>query len=236
MAIRSPNWRLWRPICIAVACCALVGAWGGCNAQKRYQVLSFFFDGVPDPNAPPEGRRGSLDGRPRARIYMHKPYADGIANPNADGTCNGCHTGNPQMSVFETMNTLSIESKVCLKCHDRVLREYPVMHGPVVSVECLRCHAPHESSHPALLAKTSPAVCVQCHDRELLPPPPEEHLNPKADCLECHSGHGALRHGLLKVRPATLPTTLPTLPTSEPVQASSPAATSAVAGIPRVQR
>ena len=34
-------------VCAAIAC-----LWAGCTAQKKYQVLSIFFDGVPNPDAP----------------------------------------------------------------------------------------------------------------------------------------------------------------------------------------
>ena len=37
---------LW--VGVAVMLAAVVA--GGCSSEKRYRVLSFFFDGVPDPN------------------------------------------------------------------------------------------------------------------------------------------------------------------------------------------
>lgn len=180
----------------------MIASWFGCTAQKRYVVLSFFFDGVPDPSKPAPGSRGTIgaNGQVVLASHVHKPYAD--------GNCQACHTGGTD-SVFRASSGLSIESDVCLKCHQKVLTQYPVMHGPVTSVECLRCHTPHESNSAHLLSSASPRVCVQCHTPELLSTKPPEHMVKTADCLSCHSGHGGLKHKLLLDRATTRPATQP---------------------------
>src|SRR4051794_38380706 len=38
---------------------APVGVWVGCTAESKYKTLSYFFDGVPDPNAPKPGAGGA---------------------------------------------------------------------------------------------------------------------------------------------------------------------------------
>ena len=168
----------------------------GCSSEKRYKVLSFFFDGVPDPNAPAVAtgdqdefggqRAGNGSGAAKPVAFMHKPYGD--------NQCSACHEN--ARGNFDDFQKLS--SDVCLKCHDKVRDEFPVMHGPVAAAECNLCHVPHESSIPHLLRDAAPTVCVQCHQPELLSPTPREHLLPDKSCLDCHTGHGSDKHGLLK--------------------------------------
>jgi predicted CXXCH cytochrome family protein len=163
----------------------------GCTAEKRYKVLSFFFDGVPDPNAPkvavdssgnPLTRPGALPG---ITVVLHKPYAD-----NNCGACHESATG-----TYEQFTKLPPE--VCLKCHAKVPSEYTIMHGPVSAGECLLCHTPHESSIAHLLKDPPPGVCTQCHVSELLPKEPADHLTNRS-CLDCHTAHGGEKHGLLR--------------------------------------
>ena len=168
-------------------------AFNGCSRGQRYRTLSFFFDGVPDPYAPPkipgqedDASQQGVGGAAKVFVVLHKPYRD--------NRCNECHTNTG--GNFEDFQKL--ESTICLKCHQKVQTEYPVMHGPVVVTECNICHVPHESSIPHLLRDTAPTVCVQCHQPELLSPNPKEHLMPNKSCLDCHSGHGGQKHGLLK--------------------------------------
>lgn len=189
----------------AAAALALIMAlsfWPGCTPDKRYQVLSFFFDGVPDPSLAkvPEGasvRGRSASGAPLV-FFAHKPYAD--------ENCAACHVAGADR-VYRP-DTATVSPTVCLNCHTGVTDKYPVMHGPVAAVECLWCHAPHEADNKQLLKAPSPDICLQCHSPELLSPTPPEHLQPGANCLECHVAHGANSHGLLRAgRPTLAPTT-----------------------------
>ncbi len=195
---------------LMVAMCLAACMWSGCTAQRRYRVLSFFFDGVPDPNAPPglastgeesDTANGSVAVK-RAVVYVHKPYAD--------NECDSCHVG--ATGQFEDFKKL--ESSICMKCHSKVPTRYPVMHGPVAAVECLWCHVPHESTIKGMLKEPAPAVCMQCHDRELLSANPPEHMIADKSCLDCHLPHGGPKHKLLREdmalqspAPATMPTT-----------------------------
>ena len=161
----------------------------GCTAEKRYKVLSIFFDGVPDPNAPfAQIDEVDATGKPviRAASFAHKPYAD--------GKCDACH-GSASGSTFESFQKL--DDSVCAKCHDKIPHEYPRMHGPVALGQCSLCHVPHESSVQYLLKDNAPTVCTTCHLKELLPASPPEHLTER-NCLDCHSGHGGTARALLK--------------------------------------
>jgi predicted CXXCH cytochrome family protein len=191
---------------------AAVGSMG-CNSENRYRTLSFFFDGVPNPNAPSRTAGGAGGGAvdefaPNAavqKVYIHKPYADGMIDSKK---CAVCHVGST--NEFESFR--AVTSDVCLKCHKDKLTQYPVMHGPVTAVECTLCHAAHESTIPGMLNYAAPKVCVQCHDRELLSPNPPEHLAADSKCLSCHFAHGGPAHKLLRasaVAPGAAPRVAP---------------------------
>jgi predicted CXXCH cytochrome family protein len=214
-------------VAVLIALIALMLALAtGCSSEKRYKVLSFFFDGVPNPNAPAGANGAEGDefaggqqagGAPKLLAIIHKPYAE--------NKCNDCHDN--ASGRFDDFQKL--DSSICLKCHDSLRTQYPVMHGPVAVGECNLCHVPHESTTPHLLRDDAPAVCTQCHQPELLSPTPREHLMPTKSCLDCHSGHGGTEHGLLKKAPdsTTRPTTVPT---AAAVTAAAPAVPAAVAG------
>ena len=186
-----------------------LSVWSGCTAtEKNYKVLTFFFDGVPDPNAPVQVSGGESESIVSAPVSLggrgsiHKPYAE--------NKCSDCHGGASRFEEFT-----KIPPTVCLNCHKDVPNAYPVMHGPVATIECNWCHSPHESPSASLLKFPSPDVCVQCHEQTLLPTTVPEHLEPGHDCLKCHVGHGSEKHGLLRPTIAiAVPTTMPTTTTA----------------------
>lgn len=164
-----------------------------CTPQTRYKTLSFFFDGVPNPDAPnaTDDRGGGSKGNSFTIASTHPPFD----NEN----CGACHASSEQtgsMRGFDTFKKLTAE--ICSKCHAQVTEQFRYMHGPVVNGVCLMCHSPHESDQPHLLKLASPKVCLQCHQPNDLGPPIEAHSNPTNDCLVCHVGHGSSEHGLLR--------------------------------------
>lgn len=181
---------IWVGACVAIMSILLAG----CSPQRNYKVLSFFFDGVPDPNKPVGAAQDEMaefgPRTPGAQViaFEHKPYKD--------GKCDSCHAG-ADVNNFESFQ--KVGNAVCLKCHVEKLTQYPVMHGPVVAVECLLCHQPHESTIPGMLNAAAPQVCAQCHERDLLSAKPPEHKLADSKCLECHVAHGGPKHGLLRV-------------------------------------
>jgi predicted CXXCH cytochrome family protein len=173
----------------------------GCgNATTRYRVLSFFFDGVPDPNAAtgPTTRRTGERGKV---VFVHKPFADAEAD---EKKCATCH-----LNTSDIFARAQVRRDVCVECHASVKREYRYTHGPVVNNLCQFCHAPHQSINEHLLKMPAPAVCTQCHFPETLGSNPPEHLIAKSNCISCHSGHGGLDRMLL--RPTTMPATRATV-------------------------
>jgi len=195
---------------------AAIWVCSGCGTPaNRYRTLSFFFDGVPDPNAPPGSARARGEaadefaptpGAPVVKAYIHKPYAQAMEDSTK---CSVCHVG--ASGGYE--NFQAVGSDICLKCHKDKLTQYPVMHGPVVAVECTLCHAAHESTIPGMLNYAPPKICIQCHERDLLSANPPEHLLPDSQCLSCHYGHGGPQHKLLRPKVTTAaPATRPAAP------------------------
>ena len=180
-----------------IAILLLAATWVGCTPQKKYQVLSFFFDGVPDPNAPPGSAAEAANLAATARLrhvpaYRHKPFVEGICQP--------CHLQNLDVDLAHV-------KEECLSCHPQVEGQFAVMHRPLVTGQCLWCHAPHESELPHLLRADSANLCVQCHDPRMLSPQPIQHTQPSGNCLSCHAGHGGSTPALLRPQPTTSPAT-----------------------------
>lgn len=179
MTERSPAHRrgIRRPagplLCAAVA--VALAIWAGCTVTKdNYEVLSFFFDGVPDPNAP-IGAAG-VPIRQSPTYSLHQPYAE--------RKCVECHG--------RRFNVTAVGADICLTCHEGVTDALPRMHGPVAAGACLWCHAPHESPYAALLKGPERDVCGACHTPDMLSGSriPEHGADSEVGCLECHSAHG----------------------------------------------
>lgn len=184
--------RLAAGLLLLVAVLTLLGCG---DANRRYRILSFWFDGVPDPNASTfKTKQTGASGRP---IYVHRPYAE--------NKCDSCHQNNSSDDVF---TRTQVQADACYQCHRDVPGRYAAMHGPVASGRCTLCHAAHQSTEPHLLKYPSPRVCQTCHETSSLGQRPAEHLDPKADCLSCHQGHGG--DDLRMLKPAPGPSVVPT--------------------------
>jgi len=122
--------------------------------------------------------------------------------------------------------------KMCVKCHKDVSTQFVRMHGPVANAACRWCHAPHESTEPALLKDPPIKVCTQCHDQQLLGNNPPEHTDGKTSCISCHGGHGGPERYFLKPQahpqwPDTRPATQPAGAAPQPDMPSMPLASNA---------
>jgi predicted CXXCH cytochrome family protein len=166
--------------------------WLGCGTpEQRYKVLSTFFDGVPNPH--PTTQDSALAGITTPGAGAARPVLLSVHKPYADKQCQGCHDSpNPGPSASV------LNSDSCLKCHEAVLNQNPIMHEPVTNKACLWCHEPHSSRYVKLLRTDAAALCTQCHDRNLLSTTTPEHTASDAACLSCHAGHGGTDHALLK--------------------------------------
>lgn len=177
--------RLDRRTGLGIVSVILAISWLGCSVEKNYDLLSFFFDGVPNPNLSYEDDPGTFLTRPGAAIVMHQPFAD--------DNCGACHANPGQLNLSRD------DSSICLKCHEETTTQYPFMHGATVGMACLWCHDPHRSPYDSLLRAQAPELCRQCHNPSLTVRPEEiEHIQTETECLNCHYGHGGSSRYFLK--------------------------------------
>lgn len=179
---------------------ATVATWvvaAACAPATRYRVLSFFLDGVPDPNAPKidatanlpttgptSAAAASAGAAPRATLFPHKPYRD--------GQCAGCHD-------LETGQLVRpVEQGLCLNCHRNVPGDVRYVHGPVAVNACTMCHHYHASPFEKLLLKEPLPTCFRCHDREDLTPGEHHAEIEQVGCVICHDPHGGPERFFLK--------------------------------------
>ncbi|NOG53757.1 MAG: hypothetical protein HND57_05430 [Planctomycetes bacterium] len=168
----------------------LLAWWAGCGSpDQRYRVLSFFIDGVPDPNASTLGS----DDQGNPMFYMeHQPYAE--------ENCAACH-GGAGISGLSLAGFQQVSVDICKECHEEQVSLHPYMHGPVASRACLWCHDPHNSRYPHLLQEAPHRLCAQCHEQALLDPTVLEHGLEDSNCIDCHSGHGGTNPFFIIERP-----------------------------------
>jgi predicted CXXCH cytochrome family protein len=183
---------------------ALVLAWlalasgPGCSTtpEQRYEVLTFFFDGVPPPASMLEEvpvEEPLIDvveeplQRPRqpAVVYtMHDPYGA--------KDCDECHE-----SKFSN-NLTSEGEELCFGCHDEEDFGGEVLHGPRAAGECTACHNPHKSPYSFLLKEEGSALCEDCHDSTTFARLEAHRAEEGDDCVSCHNPHASDREYMLE--------------------------------------
>jgi predicted CXXCH cytochrome family protein len=163
----------------------------GCNPGEHYELLSFFFDGVPDPNAPVDDLSDSPAAQARRRLAIKYNYHQ----PYAQENCVACHTSHDPSALMPG-------ASVCAQCHGNKPDQFELMHGPVAVGDCLVCHNPHQSTTVFMLRDQPRALCGQCHTQpDTLGPTPSAHMDPQRSCLDCHSGHGGDQPNFLHPAP-----------------------------------
>lgn len=173
-----------RRLLIGFGAAAVALTWlAACAPDTRYRVLSFFFDGVPEPGAPPKRVQtgpGLLVAAPPPRkqvvVYRHPPYVD--------NKCRECH------DPFGSWLTRTPEEGLCQRCHPGVPGPWPYLHGPAAANACLSCHHHHESLHRWLLLVDPKDLCYRCHKQSDLTTGPHHAELAERPCLECHNPHG----------------------------------------------
>jgi predicted CXXCH cytochrome family protein len=173
----------------------LGGALVACLApERRYEVLSRFFDGVPDPSQPVIVEQ-SVDGQTQeehqggagtagSQHSTHKPYAD--------ETCDVCH--NPA----EGFALVTPKTRLCQLCHSGTAFEGEVLHGPVAASQCYACHDPHDAEFPHLLSAPGSLACLTCHNETTFSQLREHQSEKGEECLDCHNPHAADKAYLLR--------------------------------------
>jgi predicted CXXCH cytochrome family protein len=170
-----------------------------CAASTRYDVLTFFFDGVP----PPEGayvldvESLQLPDKPRGKFASSEPMdvpaaaiPASVHAPFQKNECRSCH------DISKGLQAGSITIQMCDTCHGEQRRESGWDHGPMNLGTCLPCHKAHSSQYPRLLSQPIPDLCVYCHWSEDSEGGTFEHLTEidagEKDlnaCLDCHDPH-----------------------------------------------
>jgi len=156
----------------------------GCEPRTSYKVLSFFFDGVSDPDK-------AIVTTEKTDVKESKFNQGSTHGPFAAKNCGACHKR-------EQGNQLVLpKEKLCVSCHKLDFEGAEWVHGPVASEGCWICHSPHQSAYPFLLDAPAKEVCFRCHEERAVMKN-EAHQDVAAGCLDCHDAHASQRKFLLK--------------------------------------
>jgi predicted CXXCH cytochrome family protein len=188
---------LFRRIQLAAAISLIGGAclMPACTEQNRYRVLTFFFDGVPEPGsvptkgyAAPEG--ALVDGATAEdhaggyKVYGHTPYKE--------DRCADCH------DILSGQLARTPEQGLCLTCHVVPAPGARYEHGPVAANDCTFCHHPHVSRYPYVLKYDPHTLCFQCHQAADLSTGQHHADLESGNCVDCHDPHGGTDRYFLK--------------------------------------
>ncbi len=190
-------WNRWLRGKTVIGIVFVVGA-TACAPSLRHGVLTFFFDGVPEPGAEPEvgyparpGRalgpsEDDLPAEPEVRrvVYSHPPYRE-----NRCGSCHNKEDGQVHRSP---------EEGLCLTCHAELVRTPKFLHGPVAANACAFCHHHHASTYPKLLLDDPLTICFGCHEEDDLTTGAHHANRDTQPCLLCHDPHGGGERFFLK--------------------------------------
>jgi predicted CXXCH cytochrome family protein len=187
-----------------------------CTQTDRYRTLTFFFEGVPDPNAPSRevlagGEEGLEVQDPLSAARKRSGPEKTLHRPFEERSCGECH------NMYQGGKVKTPAGGLCLSCHEDFLDERLFVHGPVAVNACLRCHFPHESTLPYLLKGDVEFLCLACHaESDLAGSEYHEDLGESVDgCIRCHDPHGGDNNLFLlppdQPRTATLETSIPEL-------------------------
>ena len=160
----------------------------GCSSTTNYSSLSFFFDGISNPNETKHIKNNSttyLINRNRSKkvkknnvikYFAHGPYGAKL--------CGDCH------NVKQGFTLLKQEPQLCYGCHTRFEKFPKFPHGPVYGGYCSTCHHPHRSKNRSLLLISGNGLCYKCHKESSLFNK-EVHLSSREkECIKCHNPHG----------------------------------------------
>lgn len=167
----------------------------GCDPAQRYHLLSFFLDGVPDPNKPKvvsvsetKDSTGTTDSsivvtKSEQKYSMHPPYAD--------RSCATCHSSGGGNKLTEELPAL------CYNCHKNYSTATTYVHGPVAGGFCTACHEPHFGKAPKLLKRQGQDLCLYCHDNNDIIKKDVHQSIGDADCTSCHNPHGGEERSMM---------------------------------------
>ena len=167
----------------------------GCSPKTSHQVLSFFFDGVPDFSKKELNKGGNQNValannnlpqpvNPEGILKLHPPYEE--------KQCTNCHD-NSAVGGFAMP-----QPALCNTCHPSFSEKFAWVHGPVASGYCTNCHYPHKSELSKLLKRKGQQICTTCHDLNQVLENKVHASIGNADCTTCHDPHGGTNRFILK--------------------------------------
>lgn len=202
---------------------------GGCSREVRYQVLTFFFTGVPPLDwVPPEETNPAqiaLEARERRQLKSRRAQADRVFTgvyahgPYVGEACAECHVMTVGGFGFRSGGSSETEKKtiapgqfvlppgeLCVACHAgkgnaalQTAGRYA--HGP--GWNCLTCHEPHNSKEPYLLKAAANDLCQRCHGNSKGNAAAQAadlySHGPGWNCVSCHDPHSSKEPALLTV-------------------------------------
>jgi len=159
-----------------------------CSSSSSYSILSFFFDGVPNPNEQKvEIKNNNLDSskvktredilkKANPKFVLHGPYRAKL--------CSDCH------NIDQGFKLIKKQPELCYQCHDNFQKAPKFIHGPVAAGYCTECHHPHRSKNKNLLLETGQKLCFKCHTENDIKAN-EDHPDIESEnCVDCHDPHG----------------------------------------------
>ena len=167
-----------------------------CTVQNHYPALSFFFDGVPDPQQTDGVVEGInaitntdsvnlLENKSKPELYVHQPYLE--------KECGACHNKGQMGSLTGT------EPGLCYQCHPDFAEKFRIEHGPAAAGHCTGCHNPHRSYEESLLIRAGDEQCLHCHESARLYTDSYHVESSENLCVSCHNPHGSDNHLLLRL-------------------------------------
>lgn len=166
-----------------------------CDEADNYEILSFFFDGVPNPYEHKEvrhevkidsgriKRRTEIVKRSELKVFFHEPFKERL--------CEDCHN-------FEKGNELVEQPPaLCFNCHEDFFENAVVKHGPAAAGFCTQCHHPHFEKQKFMLKRKDQELCLYCHQKSDLMRREVHKLNEEKLCWSCHDPHASDKEFLL---------------------------------------
>jgi predicted CXXCH cytochrome family protein len=163
----------------------------GCSPKSGSGVLSFFFDGVPEPAkqeqvaTPAAAVQKSDSGSIQLAQAVPAGPVLNVHTPYERRQCDKCHNNAAGSSRLTQSQT-----GICYACHQDYQVNNKYMHGPVAAGYCSACHAPHESVNEKLLKNTGQAMCLICHTDDQVNKNKAHATIGTTDCTKCHNPHG----------------------------------------------
>ncbi len=124
--------------------------------------------------------------------------------PVDNGKCWDCHNphGSDSQGMLRALPAEGDWASFCQLCHSDMISaglEKNTVHAPFDGMECLSCHASHNSVHGGLLITEVNALCGECHDasaEDWQKVHREKHAI-GLPCSDCHTAHASDTKGLL---------------------------------------